>query len=566
MAKASENISVEMNLSEVALRLKALIENAIDGIVVIDEKGIIESVNPAAAKLFGFAPDEIIGNNVNVLMPNPYHDEHDRYLSNYLKTGNAKIIGVGREVKGKKKDGTIFPLRLAVSEIKLSERTIFTGFVHDLTDQKAAEEALKREKETAQSYLDVANTIILVLNKEGKIELVNRKGAELLECEVEGVVGSDWFDRFIPEHEWKRVKEVFDRMVHQREVVEYYENEVVTKNGQSLLIGWRNSLYYDSDGEILGTISSGVDITEQRLAENKIKQLNERLEAKVRERTNDLAKTISQLLTTNDQLEREIQERKATSEALRESEKQLKRALIKERELGELKSRFLSMASHEFRTPLASILASAELIEAYNNDEHPKISRSTKRILSSVKNLMDILNDFLSLSKLEEGKIRVNPEQFDFLVFLEDLLEEVHMILKKNQEIVVHGNQDPLWLYTDPKILKNILLNLFSNASKYSKEGQTIDCRIDAGKKVLQLDITDYGIGIPEEDQQYLFTRFYRATNVESIQGTGLGLSIVKRYIDLLGGKISFNSILGKGTTFTITIPFRFAPTKTSTL
>ena len=548
-------MNIEVSKTDDALRLKALIESAIDGIITIDDKGIIETINPAAAQLFLYAPEEVIGKNIKTLMPNPYRAEHDGYIQNYKRSRNPKIIGIGREVTGQKKDGKTFPMRLAVSEVILKDRTIFTGFVHDLSKQKAAESALKREKETAQTYLDIANTIIVVLDTNGDIALLNKKGADLLECEVSEAIGKNWFDFFIPPHELEKVKQIFKQMVFDEVEVDYYENEVITMGSKHRLMAWRNSIYYDGKGEVLGTISSGIDITEQRASEKKIQQLNEELEGKVFERTQELADTVSKLLKTNDQLAHEIQQKNATAEALRISELELKNTLAKEKELGELKSRFISMASHEFRTPLSSILTSAELIQTYNKGENPKINRNTNRILNSLKNLTEILNEFLSLSKLEEGKVSTEVREIEIWPFIEDVIEEIQSIKKKEQYITLVGKEQAISIKTDPKILRNICLNLLSNAIKYSDAGKEIILKAQYNKQLLTVHITDHGIGIPAEDQKHLFTRFYRATNAESIQGTGLGLSIVKRYLDLLNGSISFKSEVGKGTTFSFSIP-----------
>ncbi|MFN7116172.1 MAG: PAS domain S-box protein [Saprospiraceae bacterium] len=152
--------------SDIQQRLNAIIETATDGIITIDERGIMELINPAAAKLFGFSTEEMTGRNINMLMPEPDATYHDQYIQNYLQTGVKKIIGIGREVRGKRKDGTVFPLRLSISEVQLHDRRIFTGIVHDLTEQKRVERALREEKERTQQYLDVANTIFTVINRE----------------------------------------------------------------------------------------------------------------------------------------------------------------------------------------------------------------------------------------------------------------------------------------------------------------------------------------------------------------------------------------------------------------
>ncbi len=432
-----KNNQISKPFSEDTLRLKAVINTAIDGIITIDERGIVESINPAAAKLFGFMEREVIGKNIKMLMPSPYKEEHDGYVQRYLKTNKPHIIGIGREVKGRRKDGSVFPLRLAVSEVFLDKKRIFTGIIHDLSDVKEAESK------------------ILQLNAA-------------------------------------------------------------------------------------------------------LETQNEELEQKVNERTEKIANIINQLLATNKQLEKEIKDRKEVEEALLKSEAELKELLEKEKELSLLKSRFVSMASHEFRTPLSTILSSIELVEAYKKaEQQPKREKHIGRIKNTVNHLTSILNDFLSLSRLEEGHIHAEPETFVFKDFCEDLIDEFQEQLKPHQQLLHEGINENQKILLDKNCLKNILFNLLSNATKYSNVGATIYCHTELNENLLKITIKDEGIGIPLEDQKHLFTRFFRAHNVENIKGTGLGLHIVLRYLDLLKGKINFESIEGKGTTFFVEIPIQ---------
>ena len=402
-------------LEDIALRLQGIIDAAIDGIITIDDRGNIESINHAAATQFGYTDNEVIGNNVKMLMPEPYHAEHDGYIHRYNTTKKPRIIGIGREVVGKTKEGKHFPFRLAVSEVILNDRVIFTGIIHDLSDIKKAE------------------------------------------------------------------------------------------------------------GELTA--------------------LNEKLEAKVIQRTNDLEDAVNKLLLANNTLE--------------DREEELNSALVKEKELNELKSRFVSMASHEFRTPLSTILSSAQLISRYTDESHnEKREKHINRIKSAVGNLTGILNDFLSLSKIEEGLITVENEEVEVDALCNLVMDEVKGLLKKNQVIDHQTDTKDLVINSDRRILKNVFFNLLSNAIKYSNEGDIIYCKvITSNKENIEINIIDQGIGIPEEDQKYMFERFFRANNVENIQGTGLGLNIVKRYVELLGGEISFTSKLSQGTTFKVIIP-----------
>jgi signal transduction histidine kinase len=284
--------------------------------------------------------------------------------------------------------------------------------------------------------------------------------------------------------------------------------------------------------------------------------MNAELEKRVSRRTEELAAAINQLLNINKKLEFEIQERKSAENALLEKEKALRKAYEREKELNHLKSRFVSMASHEFRTPLSAILSSAELIEAYNDGgQDQKREKHIVRIRSAVNNLTSILNDFLSLSKLEEGKVLSHPVEFMFNDFCNDLLDDILPILKPGQKVISPTDNLKTVLFLDHKLLKNILLNLFSNAIKYSEQGKSIYFEFSMDEKSLYFSIRDEGIGIPSEEQEHLFTRFFRAHNVENIQGTGLGLTIVKRYLELMDGSIHFESHLGVGTIFKISLP-----------
>ncbi len=412
---------------DLTIQLKTIIDTAIDGILTIDMNGAVEMMNPAAAGLFGYTTEEVVGNNIKMLMPEPYHSEHDGYLHRYNTTKVPHIIGSGREVKGRRKNGEVFPFRLAVSEVILNDRIIYTGVIHDLSDVKKAE--------------------------------------------------------------------------------------------------------------------------------SRIIDLNKNLELKVSQRTYELEKTVNKLLATNKAFEIEIKERKIIEQRLKNSEEELTLSLSKEKDLNEMKSRFVSMASHEFRTPLTSILSSAAIIGRYEKEEQQENrEKHINRIKASVANLTGILNDFLSLSKLEEGRVEVNLVELNLDDLCQEIIENTKQLLKTDQKIIhkIHGDDSNVII--DERILRNIIFNLLSNAIKYSNKD--IECDIYFKEEHLEFIVKDHGIGIPIEDQKHLFSRFFRAGNVTNIQGTGLGLNIVKRYVDMLGGNIRFESEHEVGTSFFITIPY----------
>lgn len=234
----------------------------------------------------------------------------------------------------------------------------------------------------------------------------------------------------------------------------------------------------------------------------------------------------------------------------------LSKALARERELNEMKSRFVTLASHEFKTPLSVILSSTNLIEKYQDDASTdKRLRHVQRIKSNVNNLKQLLNDFLSLEKLEEGVIRNEPVRSDMVRLAEEAMQDLEEACKDSQRMELEVTGSVYEVSVDQQLLRNVLSNLLSNAIKYSPGGGLIRFRLEFAADAVQFSVTDQGIGIPEEEQGHLFERFFRAKNTTGISGTGLGLSIVKKYLDLMGGAIQVKSSPGTGSTFTITLP-----------
>jgi PAS domain S-box-containing protein len=264
-----------------------------------------------------------------------------------------------------------------------------------------------------------------------------------------------------------------------------------------------------------------------------------------------------QVLNAN--LEKRVEERTLIlEEALRElgsSREELRTTLEKEKELNELKSRFVTMASHEFRTPLTTMLSSLALVSKYGEQgDRPKQIRHISRIKLSISHLTDILNDVLSLSKLEEGKTHISFERLTLNDFVVDLVTEMQALAKQGQKII-YTHSGNLELQADKKILKHLLFNLISNAVKFSPEGSTITVATEINDALFTLTVSDKGIGISEEDKKHLFERFFRGYNATNIQGTGLGLNIVAKYTELMGGTIECFSRLEEGTSFVIRIP-----------
>src|SRR6266487_4235869 len=180
---------MEAALREKEQRLRAILEAAVEGIITIDERGIVDAINPAACRIFGYAPEEVVGQNVSMLMPMPDRVRHDDYIANYLRTSQAKIIGIGREVVGQRKDRTLFPMDLSISEVRLGNRRLFTGMVRDITDRKRAEAALRESEQRMRAILETAVEGIITIDERGVVESINPAACRIFGYEPNEVVG-----------------------------------------------------------------------------------------------------------------------------------------------------------------------------------------------------------------------------------------------------------------------------------------------------------------------------------------------------------------------------------------
>lgn len=413
--------------SEVALAFdsgsafREIFQSMSEGIVIVQEDGVIVAVNPVAERMFGYAATVMVGMKLESLLPQRLRDRHLGYRKAFNAHPEPRRMGVGRDLTALRKDGKEFPVEISLSFTKVESKILVMAFISDISLRKGAEDALKRSEEQLIVY-----------------------AAEL--------------------------------------------------------------------------------------------------EKKVFERTETLDKTV-------ENLKREVTERKR-------AEEEAQNALERERELNELKSKFVSIASHEFRTPLSTVMSSASLVQQYHEKgDDERVKKHIQRIRSSVDHLTSILNDFLSLGKLEEGKIEISREVIRLEEFFEEIKEELRPILKKGQQLKTTCQADPPTFSCDTRIMRNILFNLISNASKYSDPEKSIYVSCKSAKNTMVFEIRDEGIGIPLQDQKHMFDRFFRASNAGNVQGTGLGLNIVKRYLDLLDGEIEFESKPGEGTTFIFTLP-----------
>jgi len=380
-----------------------------------------------------------------------------------------------------------------------------------------------------EALFNYASMSIIVLDSEGKIVLANPfaqkqfgyLGEELLGQKVEFLIPK----RFHQKHVGHREKYV--RHPQDRPMGVGLDLFALRKDGTEFPVEVSLGHYINCDQKYIIAFIS--DITIRKRDENEIRRLSEDLEEKVEQRTRGVQLAMNKL---------------------KESKEELIKTLQKEKDLGELKSRFVTMASHEFRTPLSTVLSSAYLLEKYTRtEEQGNRKKHIDRIVSSVRMLSDILNDFLSVGKIEEGKIIVKPSELNIKEHIGAIINELTNNKKAGQNIV-YSHKGTVTTVLDQGILKHIIMNLLSNAIKFSPENSIIHILSERKDHELLLSIKDKGIGISKEDRKHLFERFFRGGNVTNIQGTGLGLHIVAKYAELMNGAIECKSEIGKGTQF----------------
>ncbi|HTL82178.1 MAG TPA: PAS domain-containing sensor histidine kinase [Bacteroidia bacterium] len=428
---------------------------------------------------------------------------------------------------------------------KTSDNSVRTGIFASTDSQRIS---MKQKIEMLQSLFEFATEGIIICDDKGVIVLVNPATEKIFGYSRAALEGNR-IEMLLPSrYHSKHVhnREGYMQNPHPRSMGKGMDLYGMRKDGSEIMVEVSLSPFETAEGKYV--MSFIVDSTERkkneielRLAHDRLQQtsdalaqLNAELESKVHDRTEELADAIRRLA---------------------ESKREVMRALEKEKLLNELKSRFVTTASHEFRTPLATILSSISLIDRYSDPEHTeKRKKHVERVKTSVTNLTEILNDFLSVEKLEEGIVRFNPVDVDLMQLVTEVMNEMRVTAKKGQRLIESMEGDAM-VYLDRQLLKNSLINLISNAVKYSDEEKEINVNVKNSPKKLVIEVKDYGIGIPVEDQANIFERFYRAGNSANIQGTGLGLNIVKKYIDLMDGTIGFISEQNKGTIFTIEIP-----------
>ena len=661
--------------------LRGVMDNALDGIITINQKGIIQSINKATEMLFGYSREEVIGKNVRVLAAQPYRDAHDDYLNNYLKTGEKKVIGKVREVVACRKDGSTFPIRLGVSEVVEGYDRIFTGVIQDLTETKDAQKALEESEETFRRMASAANSAIVMLDSGGNISFWSRMAENIFGWSSAEVMGKNAHSILVPEDHivafekafpafqktgegsfigqtqevialnkegvefpveialsavnidgrWNAIGIINDITLRKRSEqdlrqlnqaleqspvsvmitnlqgkIEYINQMFIKRTGYSkeqilgrnpkflksgntsdaeyqalwetILRGeeWRGELLnktrlgklfwestvispmWNEQGVVTHFIAIKEDITDKKNAEAEALQHTKDIEKSYQDLEKSRQAALSIMQDANTQKKRA---ENALNE-LAESQHALKQAKEFAEQANQAKSSFLATMSHEIRTPMNAILGMSFL--ALQTELNTKQRGYIEKVNLSAESLLGILNDILDFSKIEAGKLGMESTRFR----LDKVFENVANIVglkaeEKGLEFIYDIAPDiPLALIGDPLRLGQILLNLGSNAVKFTEKGEVIiscqSVKNTEGQVTLEFSVKDSGIGLTNEQISKLFKAFSQADDsiTRKYGGTGLGLTISKRLVEMMGGQISLKSTLGKGSVFTFTVVF----------
>jgi PAS domain S-box-containing protein len=492
------------------LRAQSVLNTVLDGIVTIDNRGLIQSFNPAAEKLFDYKAAEVEGRNVKMLMPEPYQSEHDGYLQHYAESGEARIIGIGREVTGRRRDGSTFPMELAVNEIDRGKGHGYVGMVRDLTLRKAAETKLQAVTGMRQAILDSANFTIIATDTQGVISVFNEGAQRMLGYSQDEIIAKQTpaifhvLDEVVARSKMlsaelgKNIEPGFEVFVVKTREGHPDENEwiYVRKDGSTFPVLLSVTALRDASGEINGYLGIGYDITERKRME-------------------------------------------------------------------QMKREFISTVSHELRTPLTSIRGALGLVAGGATGALPDKARELIHIASNnCDRLVRLINDILDMEKIESGKMTFDTKVIDLPAMVTETMAANQAYATTHQAtIVLDGELAALHVMGDRDRLIQVLTNLLSNAAKFTPPGGQVHVSLQQMGDRARIMVRDEGPGISVAFQTQLFQKFSQADSSDTRKkgGTGLGLSISKAIVEWHGGHIDYHTAAGKGSTFYVDLPLYIA-------
>ena len=494
------------NQNEQQSRLQAILDSAVDGIITIDLQGTVESMNPAAELLFGYAASEVVGNNVKLLMPSPFHEEHDGYLENYIRTGVRKIIGIGREVVGRRKDASTFPMYLAVSEFRLGDQVRFTGIVRDLSDLKDAEET---GSQLGRILEDSLNEVFVFDFSTMKFVFLNRGARENIGYSMEEMSSMTPLD-IKPQMTAEDFEEIIDQLrkspdssvrfetVHQRNNGSRYHADISLQTAI-----WHGTPVY---------VAIILDVTEQKQIRDQLESLNSELEQRVEERTQEL---------------------KAAQEQLLRREKLTV--------LGQLSGG----VAHEIRNPLGVIKNSVYYLKMIGDKLDEDARECIEEIDREVVTANRIISELLDFT-------REPKPQIETFVLSDAIENSVRMAAVKDAvDLTLPIDEAQVKLRADQGQIERILTNLLRNARQAMTERGSITVSVRQDGELVHIEVADTGPGISAENLASIFEPLFTT----KAKGIGLGLAVSRRYAERNGGTLLVDSEVGKGTSFHLTVP-----------
>ncbi len=621
--KSTAQRQAEKAIQDSEAHLRAILDNMVDGVITVNGRGIVESFNPAAERIFGYTYAEIIGQNVKVLMPEPYQSEHDTYLNTYLRTGQAKIIGIGREVTGLRKDGSTFPMELAVSEVKLGQQQLFTAIVRDITKPKQAQETIRQSEDQLRSTISSMDDLVFVLDKHGLFTYYYQPldKAELY-APPELFLGKS-FQEILPPPIAKLFEAAIDvvKATHTVRKVDYSLKIM----GQELWFSAKVSIRTDNFGQFDGVTIVARNVTERKHSEDALKKNEEYIrtilnnvidgiitidEQGIIEIFNPAAELIFGYLsnevvgqnvnmlmpepyhTEHDLylgnylrtgqtkiigIGREvIGLRKdgstfpmelAVSE-LQLGEQHMFTAIMRditerkriEQELHQLnasKDKFFSIIAHDLRSPFTHLLNYSDLLLSIDALDPEEVQLATNTINNSLNNLFKLLENLLQWSIIQMGQTKYQPDQIKLGELITDNVELLRGNAAEKNIRLHYDVKESSFVYADRDMINSVIRNLISNAIKFTNSGGEVKVLVQPKEQFVELAVSDTGVGISQDDMTKLFRIDTQHITYDTAneRGTGLGLILCKEFVERNGGQIWVESVVGRGATFSFSIP-----------
>ncbi len=481
-------------------RWQAVLLSAQDAIICIDRDGRVSLFNPAAERIFGYDSAEIVGEMVDRLMPSPYAEEHDGYIRQYETTGMARAIGRVRDVMAKRRDGSVFPIELSVAHVESGTETTYTAIIRDVTDRRSMEEQIRAERDFADSLIDTAQVVVLVLDTEGRILRFNRHLEEISGWTLAETHMEDWFTRFLPDRDRSRIEKAFAAALEGGDV-HGVVNSIVTKSGDERNIQWHAKHLVDRDQKVIGVVAVGQDLTERLAAEERLSELEH--SARQRDRLADIGAITAKVV-------------------------------------------------HDLGNPLAALSMQAQLIlrRAKRRDFEPPevVEGPVQQMLETVNRLEVLVREFTDFAREQRLRLTKTP----LLSYISNVTQ-VWEAYASSRGVALEIEAEPNLpeIHADPDMFRRVLDNVLKNAI------DAIDG--DGGKVVVTaalckqnrvcICIDDDGCGIPDGIDVF---RLFETTKE---QGTGIGLAIAKQIVSAHNGDIGYESRTPRGTRFHIELP-----------